>query len=155
MQNAKSEHGISHETPLQNPLTAELSGDSETYWQTLTPTNAEYFQSTPARKTLKSYLQERCSYLDGAEIEEILTLAKELETQAVEVFKAKGTHKTKLQEQNRQAIDKLNTQAVHTRGSIPTQGATFTRSQIGKMSMKEFMENQAQILAQYAKGAIQ
>lgn len=138
----------------QNPQPTRLLQNSADYWENLSSANAEYLHSTPARKSLKAYLQERCDYLDGDEIEEILALAKELETQAVEVFKAKGTHKTKLQEQNRQAIVKLNTDSANGRATKHPQGKTFTRADISKMDMREFMANQAEILKQYRNGAI-
>ena len=126
---------------------------SQDYWSALSAQNSQYLSSTPARQTLKTYLQERCAHLSGEEIDEVLELAKELENQAVAVFKAQGTHKTKLQEQNRQAISKLATDSASARGTNPQQGRTFTRSEISKMSMREFLAHQPEILAQYDKVA--
>ncbi len=126
---------------------------SQDYWSALSAQNSQYLSSTPARQALKTYLQGRCAHLSGEEIDEVLELAKELENQAVAVFKAQGTHKTKLQEQNRQAISKLTTDSASARGTTPQQGRTFTRSEISKMSMREFLANQSEILAQYDKVA--
>ena len=77
-------------------------------------------------------------------------MAKELEEQAVAVFKAKGTHKTKLQEQNRQAISKLHTQSAHFNPTNLPPQKVYTCAEIGKMSIKEFLANQSEILSQHA-----
>ena len=142
-----------HSQPTQQ-LNTTATSESEEFWSTLTPATTEYFFSTPARQTLKSYLQEHCGHLDGKDLDGIIELAKELENQAVAVYKAKGTHKTKLQEQNRQAISKLNTDSANLKSSNPRQGRAFTLAEVEKMSTKEYLANEAQILAQYAKGEL-
>ena len=138
----------------ENPASDKVISDSETYWNNISDAQSQYLQSTPARQTLKTYLQAHCAHLNSDELNQILTMAKELENQAVAVFKAKGTHKTKLQEQNRTAISKLHTDSASFNGTNPQHARVFTRSEIGKMSIKEFLANQREILAQHAKGAI-
>lgn len=154
-QNAQPQAHMAAQSTAQADKPETLTpGAQKTYWETLSEANAQYLGSTPARKGLKSYLQERCTHLSNDELDEIVEMAKELENQAVMVFKAKGTHKTKLQEQNRQAISKLNTDSANVRSTNPHGTRVFTRSEISKMSTREFLANQAEILAQYSKGAI-
>lgn len=137
-----------------NPAQDNALSPANDFWINMPEAQTQYLQSTPARQALKNYLQKHCGHLDADDINEVLAMAKELEDQAVAVFKAKGTHKTKLQEQNRQAISKLHTQSAHFNPTNPPPQKVYTRAEIGKMSIKEFLANQNEILSQHAKGAI-
>lgn len=117
----------------------------------LTP---ELLPDNPARSELKAYLAQNCAELDKGEIDKILSVAKALETHAVNAFQAQSSHQKNLLDQNRLAINKLATNSASAKTPIASGQKTFSCAQIGAMSLQEFRDNRAEIFANYVKGQI-
>lgn len=155
---AAPQQGQQDACPPANPALEQLFGQIEAE-------QPGFFAQNPVRSELKNYICQNCGHLHTDEINRILDLAKGLETQAVEGFKAAQaqgqggelsdvTRQKLAQDANRLAINKLavNSAAPKYSGSVPAR--IFTRQQIAGMSAKEFKENQPEIFAQYRKGMI-
>lgn len=110
--------------------------------------NADFFKK-PARQSLKDYLQNNIDQMTPAQIEAISKLVTTIETGAVDDYLNQLNHQKQLENANKEAISKMNTNVANAQNiSNNSLNKIFTREDVKNMTTDEFLANEAQIMAQ-------
>lgn len=126
----------------QNPLgIVELLKQFET-------NNADFFKK-PSRQSLKEYLQNNVDEMTPSQIDAISKLVTTLETGAVDDYVNQMNYQKQLENANKEAISKMNTNVTNTSNvSNNALNKIFTREDVKNMTTDEFLANEEQIMAQ-------
>lgn len=110
--------------------------------------NTDFFKR-PSRQSLREYLETNIDEMTPSQIEAISKLVTTIETGAVDDYVNQMNHQKQLENANKEAISKMNTNVANTSNmSNNLLNKVFTREDVKKMSTDEFLANEAQILAQ-------
>ena len=110
--------------------------------------NADFFKK-PARQSLKEYLQNNIDEMTPSQIEAISKLVKTIETGAVDDYVNQMNYQKQLENANKEAISKMNTNVANTSNvSNNALNKIFTREDVKNMTTDEFLANEEQIMAQ-------
>lgn len=110
--------------------------------------NADFFKK-PSRQSLKEYLQNNIEEMTPSQIETISKLVTTIETGAVDDYVNQMNYQKQLENANKEAISKMNTNVATTSNvSNNALNKIFTREDVKNMTTDEFLANEAQIMAQ-------
>ena len=110
--------------------------------------NADFFKK-PARQSLKEYLQNNIDEMTPSQIEAISKLVTTIETGAVDDYVNQMNYQKQLENANKEAISKMNTNVANTSNvSNNALNKIFTREDVKNMTTDEFLANEEQIMAQ-------
>ncbi|OLA94572.1 MAG: hypothetical protein BHW64_03085 [Candidatus Melainabacteria bacterium LEY3_CP_29_8] len=106
--------------------------------------NTDFFKK-PSRQSVKEYLQNNIDEMTPSHSKLVTTI----ETGAVDDYVNQMNHQKQLENANKEAISKMNTNVANTSNlSNNLLNKVFTREDVKKMSTDEFLANEAQIMAQ-------
>ncbi len=110
--------------------------------------NVDFFKK-PSRQSLKEYLQNNIEEMTPSQIEAISKLVTTIETGAVDDYVNQMNYQKQLENANKEAISKMNTNVANTT-NVPNNALNkiFTREDVKNMTTDEFLANEAQIMAQ-------
>lgn len=110
--------------------------------------NTDFFKR-PSRQSLREYLETNIDEMTPSQIEAISKLVTTIETGAVDDYVNQMNHQKQLENANKEAISKMNTNVANTSNmSNNLLNKVFTREDVKNMSTDEFLANEAQIMAQ-------
>lgn len=110
--------------------------------------NADFFKK-PSRQSLKEYLEKNIDEMTPSQIDAISKLVTTIETGAVDDYVNQMNYQKQLENANKEAISKMNTNVANTANvSNNALNKIFTREDVKNMSTDEFLANEAQIMAQ-------
>lgn len=110
--------------------------------------NVDFFKK-PSRQSLKEYLQNNIEEMTPSQIEAISKLVTTIETGAVDDYVNQMNYQKQLENANKEAISKMNTNVANTTNvSNNALNKIFTREDVKNMTTDEFLANEAQIMAQ-------
>lgn len=110
--------------------------------------NADFFKK-PSRQSLKEYLQNNIDEMTPSQIEAISKLVTTIETGAVDDYVNQMNYQKQLENANKEAISKMNTNVANTSNvSNNALNKIFTREDVKNMTTDEFLANEEQIMAQ-------
>lgn len=110
--------------------------------------NTDFFKK-PSRQSVKEYLQNNIDEMTPSQIEAISKLVTTIETGAVDDYVNQMNYQKQLENANKEAISKMNTNVANTSNvSNNALNKIFTREDVKNMSTDEFLANEAQIMAQ-------
>ena len=110
--------------------------------------NADFFKK-PSRQSLKEYLQNNVDEMTPSQIDAISKLVTTLETGAVDDYVNQMNYQKQLENANKEAISKMNTNVTNTSNvSNNALNKIFTREDVKNMTTDEFLANEEQIMAQ-------
>ena len=116
-------------------------------WEEMT-NNADFLKK-PSRQSLKEYLQNNVDEMTPSQIDAISKLVTTLETGAVDDYVNQMNYQKQLENANKEAISKMNTNVTNTSNvSNNALNKIFTREDVKNMTTDEFLANEEQIMAQ-------